>query len=71
MKVEENLSLKKLSGWLNDTKNKQVAVQFPRFRIEDNFSLKDKLQAMGLHDIFSAEHASLPGKASGYWCYKS
>ncbi|XP_017333419.1 antithrombin-III [Ictalurus punctatus] len=59
--VEENLSLKKLSGWLNDTKDKQVAVQFPRFRIEDNFSLKDKLQAMGLHDIFSAEHASLPG----------
>lgn len=45
-------------------KNKQVAVQFPRFRIEDSFSLKEKLQAMGLNDIFSAEHASLPGKAA-------
>ncbi|KAB5559076.1 hypothetical protein PHYPO_G00024690 [Pangasianodon hypophthalmus] len=59
--VEENLTLKKLSGWLNDTKTKQVAVHFPRFRIEDNFSLKEKLHSMGLHDIFSAEDASLPG----------
>lgn len=59
--VEENLTLKKLSGWLSNMKNKPVAVHFPRFRIEDNFSLKEKLQAMGLNDIFSTEHASLPG----------
>ncbi|KAI5101145.1 antithrombin-III precursor [Silurus meridionalis] len=60
-KVEENLSLKKLSGWLNDMKSKSVAVHFPRFRIEDNFTLKEKLEAMGLQDIFSSQHASLPG----------
>ncbi|TSK53761.1 Antithrombin-III [Bagarius yarrelli] len=59
--VEEQITLKKLSGWLNNMKSKPVAVQFPRFRIEDNFSLKEKLQAMSLQDIFSAEHASLPG----------
>lgn len=62
----ENLTLKKLTGWLNTMKNKQVAVHMPRFRIEDNFSLKEKLQTMGLQDIFSTEHASLPGEASGY-----
>lgn len=63
LKVEENLTLKKLSGWLTNMKSKPVAVHFPSFRIEDNFSLKEKLQAMGLKDIFSSEHASLPGKA--------
>ncbi|XP_060797212.1 antithrombin-III [Neoarius graeffei] len=59
--VEENLTLQKLSDWLNKMKNKPVGVHFPRFRIEDNFGLKEKLQAMGLRDIFSAEDASLPG----------
>lgn len=70
IKVEENLTLKKLTDWLNGMTNKQVGVHFPRFRIEDNFSLKEKLQAMGLRDIFSADHASLPGKASGYQFHK-
>ncbi|XP_062869446.1 antithrombin-III isoform X2 [Trichomycterus rosablanca] len=59
--VEENLTLKKLSGWLSGMTEKSVAVHFPRFHIEDSFSLKEKLQAMGLMDIFSSEHASLPG----------
>lgn len=70
MKVEENLTLTKLSGWLNSMKDKQVVVHFPRFRIEDNFSLKEKLQDMGLQDIFSSQQASLPGKASGYQFHK-
>lgn len=67
IKVEENLTLEKLRGWLSLMKEKQVSVQFPRFRIEDNFSLKEKLQAMGLQHIFSPEHASLPGKSI---CFK-
>ncbi|KAI4872950.1 hypothetical protein NFI96_023632 [Prochilodus magdalenae] len=59
--VVRNLTLKKLTGWLNNMAEKTVAVEVPRFRIEDSFSLKEKLQAMGLQHLFSAEHASLPG----------
>nr|CAZ73991.1 antithrombin [Plecoglossus altivelis] len=59
--VEENLNLKKLMGWLQAMKETTVSVQVPRFKIEDSFSLKEKLQAMGLHDLFNSEKASLPG----------
>uniref|UniRef100_A0A4W4G8C0 Serpin domain-containing protein n=1 Tax=Electrophorus electricus TaxID=8005 RepID=A0A4W4G8C0_ELEEL len=36
--VETQLTLKKLSGWLNATTETTVAVQIPRFRIEDKHS---------------------------------
>uniref|UniRef100_A0A4W4G409 Antithrombin-III n=1 Tax=Electrophorus electricus TaxID=8005 RepID=A0A4W4G409_ELEEL len=64
--VETQLTLKKLSGWLNATTETTVAVQIPRFRIEDSFSLKDKMEAMGLHHLFSAEHSSLPGMVANF-----
>ncbi|GAA6226272.1 antithrombin-III [Lates japonicus] len=59
--VEESLDLTKLNGWLNELKETTVSVHIPRFRVEDSFSLKEKLQAMGLTDLFSSERASLPG----------
>ncbi|XP_037618839.1 antithrombin-III-like [Sebastes umbrosus] len=60
-KVEDSLDLKKLTGWLDQMTETTVAVHVPRFRIEDEFSLKEKLKAMGLTHLFSSEHASLPG----------
>lgn len=59
--VESGMDLEKLTGWLNAMKETKVALQMPRFRIEDNFSLKEKLQALGLKDLFDASKASLPG----------
>ncbi|XP_067452079.1 antithrombin-III [Thunnus thynnus] len=59
--VEESLDLKKLTGWLDQMKMTTVSVHVPRFQIEDSFSLKDKLQSMGLTDLFSPQTASLPG----------
>ncbi|XP_042560099.1 antithrombin-III-like [Clupea harengus] len=59
--VEKSLDLKKLVGWLDNMKEIKVAVQIPRFQIEDSFSLKEKLQSMGLQDLFSPHQASLPG----------
>ncbi|KAM3619260.1 uncharacterized protein V6R79_005231 [Siganus canaliculatus] len=59
--VEENLDLRKLNDWLDGMKETTVAVHVPRFRVEDKFSLKEKLQAMGLTDLFSPDKASLPG----------
>ncbi|KAM8875756.1 antithrombin-III [Spinachia spinachia] len=60
-KVEEGLDLNKLTSWLDQMKEVAVAVHVPRFRVEDSFSVKDKLQDMGLTDLFSSERASLPG----------
>nr|XP_020464817.1 antithrombin-III [Monopterus albus] len=59
--VEESFHLKKLTDWLNAMEETTVSVNVPRFRVEDSFSLKEKLQAMGLTDLFSPEKASLPG----------
>ncbi|XP_075340607.1 antithrombin-III [Odontesthes bonariensis] len=59
--VEASLDLKKLNGWFNQMKETTVGTFVPRFRVEESFSLKDKLWEMGLTDLFSAETASLPG----------
>ncbi|XP_074523925.1 antithrombin-III [Halichoeres trimaculatus] len=59
--VEEGLDLKKLTGWMDAMKETTVSVHVPRFRVEDSFSLKEKLEAMGLTDLFSSDRASLPG----------
>lgn len=59
--MEESLDLKKLTDWLDGMKETNVYVHVPRFKVEDSFSLKEKLQAMGLVDLFIAEKASLPG----------
>ncbi len=55
------MTLTKLEGWLQAMRETTVSVQLPRFRIEDNFSLKEQLMKMGLEDLFSPEKASLPG----------
>ncbi|XP_031696494.1 antithrombin-III-like [Anarrhichthys ocellatus] len=60
-KVEESLDLNKLTSWLDEMTETSVAVHVPRFRLEDSFNLKEKLQDMGLTDLFSSERASLPG----------
>ncbi|MBN3282381.1 ANT3 protein, partial [Polyodon spathula] len=63
--VESSLNLKKLVKWMDSIKETTVAVQVPRFRITDNFSLKDKLQSMGLRDLFDSNKCSLPGMVEG------
>ncbi|KAH0618236.1 hypothetical protein JD844_017251 [Phrynosoma platyrhinos] len=63
--VEQELTSDKLESWLNSLKEVSLSVHLPRFQIEDSFSLKEKLQQMGLKDLFSPEHASLPGIITG------
>ncbi|KAJ3598827.1 hypothetical protein NHX12_032791 [Muraenolepis orangiensis] len=58
--VEETLDLQKLTGWLDGLQETTVSVQIPRFRVDGSFSLKARLQAMGLTDLFTPQ-ASLPG----------
>ncbi|XP_068605874.1 antithrombin-III-like [Brachionichthys hirsutus] len=51
--VEDSLDLKKLTDWIGEMRDTTVSIYVPRFRVEDSFSLKEKLQAMGLTDLFS------------------
>uniref|UniRef100_A0A8C2X3F6 Serpin peptidase inhibitor, clade C (antithrombin), member 1 n=1 Tax=Cyclopterus lumpus TaxID=8103 RepID=A0A8C2X3F6_CYCLU len=62
----ERLDLNNLTSWLDEMKETTVSVHVPRFRVEDGFSVKEKLQDMGLTDLFSSERASLPGKCGAF-----
>ncbi|XP_040262663.1 antithrombin-III isoform X2 [Bufo bufo] len=64
-KVEQMLSLEKFSDWLNKAQEVQLSVHLPRFRIEDSFSVKEKLEKLGLVDLFDPHTARLPGIVSG------
>lgn len=60
-KVEQELSPELLQEWLDELAETMLVVHVPRFRIEDSFSVKEKLQDMGLVDLFSPEKSKLPG----------
>ncbi|NXE93167.1 ANT3 protein, partial [Menura novaehollandiae] len=50
--VERDLTSEKLQGWIDSMKEVSLFVYLPRFRIEDSFSVKEKLRKMGLEDLF-------------------
>ncbi|XP_063795755.1 antithrombin-III [Pseudophryne corroboree] len=60
-KVEQALTLEKFSEWLHKVQSVQLSVHLPRFKIEDSFSVKEKLQKLGLVDLFDPNAARLPG----------
>ncbi|KAG8436849.1 hypothetical protein GDO86_007800 [Hymenochirus boettgeri] len=59
--VEQKLTLEKLGDWLAKSSKVQLSVYLPRFRVEDSFSVKEKLKEMGLVDLFDPSTAKLPG----------
>ncbi|XP_075383787.1 antithrombin-III, partial [Tenrec ecaudatus] len=60
-KVEQELTPEVLQEWLDELEETMLVVYMPRFRLEDRFSVKERLQDMGLVDLFSPEKAKLPG----------
>ncbi|XP_075038272.1 antithrombin-III [Mixophyes fleayi] len=64
MKVEQALTLEKFAEWLNKTHEVQLSVHLPRFKIDDSFSVKEKLEKLGLVDLFDPHTARLPGIVS-------
>ncbi|KFO28485.1 Antithrombin-III [Fukomys damarensis] len=60
-KVEQELTPEVLQEWLDELAETMLVVHMPRFRVEDGFSLKERLQDMGLVDLFSPEKSKLPG----------
>ncbi|MEE6496018.1 hypothetical protein FKM82_002207 [Ascaphus truei] len=63
--VEKGLTLEKLGDWLHKSHMSQLSVYLPRFRVDDSFSVKEKLQEMGLVDVFDPNTARLPGIIAG------
>ncbi|XP_006867120.1 PREDICTED: antithrombin-III [Chrysochloris asiatica] len=60
-KVEQELTQEVQQEWLDELEETMLAVYMPRFRIEDSFSVKERMQDMGLVDLFTPEKAKLPG----------
>ncbi|XP_005374933.1 PREDICTED: antithrombin-III [Chinchilla lanigera] len=60
-KVERELTPEVLQEWLDLLAETMLEVHMPRFRVEDGFSLKERLQDMGLVDLFDPKKAHLPG----------
>jgi len=60
--VERGLTSEKLQDWIDSMMEVSLYVYLPRFRVEDSFSVKEKLRKMGLEDLFSPENARLPGQ---------
>ena len=51
--VEEELDLETIRKWLKGMSLAEVDVQFPKFKLESRFSLKETLVRMGMSDAFS------------------
>lgn len=62
VEVERDLTSEKLQDWIDSMREVSLTVSLPRFRVEDSFSVKEKLRKMGLEDLFSPENARLPGQ---------
>ncbi|XP_048394646.1 antithrombin-III [Stegostoma tigrinum] len=63
--VENHLTHEKIVEWLRQLNPLDVDLSLPRFRVEDSFSLTEKLKHLGLNDVFSPERANLPGLIEG------
>ena len=51
--VEKELGEERLTGWLGKMKGEEVRVSFPKFKLENQFSLNKTLEHMGMTDAFS------------------
>lgn len=60
-RVERELTPELLQEWLDELDETMLTVHLPRFRVEDSFSLKERLEEMGLVDLFSPRDSRLPG----------
>nr|XP_033771162.1 antithrombin-III [Geotrypetes seraphini] len=63
--VEQNLTIDVLQTMMESMRETTISIHMPKYEIEDSFSLKEKLQQIGLVDIFNPETAKLPGIVEG------
>lgn len=51
--LENTLSFDQVKSWMDDMELKQVQISLPKFKIEDDLSLNETLEAMGIKEAFS------------------
>jgi serine protease inhibitor len=59
--LEKNLSAAKLNQWTGKLQKTEVEIWFPRFRVTSEFTLNEKLEALGMVDAFSPTKANFSG----------
>lgn len=63
--VEKQLNASVLNDVANKLERRNVNVQLPKFTIEQSISLKDRLEMLGMRDVFDESKADLSGIGSG------
>ncbi|XP_016078992.1 PREDICTED: serpin B12 isoform X2 [Miniopterus natalensis] len=61
--LERNITYEKIVAWSSSENmpEKEVAVSFPQFTLEDSYDLNSILQDMGITDVFDEKKADLTG----------
>jgi serpin B len=70
-KLEEQLTEKRLAGWMAGLKAEQVNVRLPKFRLEGKFDLIPPLQSLGIREAFDMKSADFSGMDGTYNLYVS
>lgn len=63
--LQERLTGKNLGDALNGVQQKKVHLDFPKFTIDQDVSLKQFLQMLGINDLFDPQKSDLSGIAAG------
>jgi serpin B len=63
--LEKMLTAEKLGTWLGQMREQQVDVSLPRFKLDEEFALKDALQALGMSKAFAPGKADFRGMNGG------
>lgn len=69
-RLENKLNVENLKKWTSRLRNKKVDTHFPKFKLECDFRLKTKFQAMGMVDAFT-QNADFSGMDGTKWLYIS
>ncbi|XP_075389048.1 serpin B3 isoform X2 [Tenrec ecaudatus] len=66
-KIEDTLTVEKFLKWTSPSfmKESKVDLSLPRFRVEDEYSLRTMLTALGMVDAFSPQKADFSGMTGG------
>ncbi|XP_034438869.1 leukocyte elastase inhibitor-like [Hippoglossus hippoglossus] len=68
LKLEKELTLERLKEWTDKKNNDDksyVHVHLPKFKLEEDYELKEPLSKLGMTDVFCASKADLSGMNGG------
>ena len=70
--LESRMNPASLAAWTSKTRNEEVRVAMPKFKMSGGFKLTEALQALGLKDAFAAARADFSGMDGRlHWLYLS